>query len=48
MRINDENDDGWYGCDDTIGRLAFMCVLLLAVAVLIGVALYPLGDWPWS
>jgi len=46
--IEDENGDTWYGCDDTIGRTAFMCVLLLAVAIIIGVAVARLGEWPWG
>ena len=41
------NDEDWYGCDDTIGQHVFIFILLAAVTVLLGVAVYRLGDWPW-
>jgi len=33
---------------DSIGFRAFMLVLVAAVVVMIGVALYRLGEWPWG
>ena len=34
--------------DDSIGFRAFIFILLAAVTVMIGVALYRLGEWPWG
>lgn len=41
-------DDIWEGVDDSIGFRAFIFILLAAVVVMIGVAVYRLGDWPWG
>ena len=47
MHFRDDNDD-WEGVDDSIGAYAFIFILLAAVAVVIGVSLYRLGEWPWG